>query len=84
MPRYPKGYKDVEYYVSGRKRRVAGSTVATSDFLAMAHNDYPSLTVSQLRELITDESRYILCPEAVSVLDSYIAIGYGDHVPNFE
>jgi hypothetical protein len=84
MPRYPKGYKDVEYHVPGRKRRVAGSTVATSDFLAMVHNDYPSLTVSQLRALITDREHYVLNPEAVSVLDSYIALGYGDHVPNLK
>ena len=56
MTRYPKGYKDVEYHVAGRKRRVAGSNEAISDFLAMVHNDYPSLTVSQLRALITDRN----------------------------
>jgi len=37
MPKYPKNYKDVEYYVPGRKRRIAGSTKAASDFLAIVH-----------------------------------------------
>lgn len=84
MPRYPKNHKDVEYYPPGRKRRIAGSTKATSDFLALVHADYPTATISQLRALLTDRSRYIFEPEAVAVLDTYIAKGYGDHVPNFK
>lgn len=36
MPKYPKNYKDVEYFVPGRKRRVAGSTKAVSDFLSLS------------------------------------------------
>ena len=83
MPKYPKSHKDVEYYAPGRKRRITGSTRATSDFLALVHADYPNATILQLRALLTDRSRYILEPEAVAVLDAYIAKGYGDHVPNF-
>lgn len=81
MPKYPKNLKDVEYYVPGRKRRVAGSTKATSDFLALVHEDNPTLTVSQLRELITDKTKFILSPEAVAVLDAHIKVGYGNYVP---
>lgn len=83
MPRYPKNFKDVEYYAPGRKRRIAGSTKATSDFLALVHADHPEATISQQRDLLTDRTRYVLEPEAVAVLDAYIAKGYGGHIPNF-
>ena len=53
MPRYPKNYKDVEYFVPGRKRRIAGSTVATRDFLAIVHEEHPTATIAQLRAIIT-------------------------------
>lgn len=45
MPRYPKNFKSVEYYVRGRKRRIAGSTKATSDFLALVHSEHPAATI---------------------------------------
>lgn len=83
MPRYPKNHKDVEYYAPGRKHRIAGSTKATSDFLALVHAGHPTATVSQLRALLADRSRYIFEPDAVAVLDAYIAKGYGDLVPRF-
>ncbi|WP_417342052.1 hypothetical protein [Evtepia gabavorous] len=83
MPKYPKNYKDVEYFVPGRKRRVAGSTKAVSDFLSIVHEDYPTFTIKQIRELISDRTRYITDPEAIEVLDAYIKAGYGDHVPNW-
>lgn len=83
MRKYPKNHKDVEYYVPGRKRRVAGSTVATSDFLAIVHQDNPAATISQIREIITDEAKFVLAPEAVAVLDAHIKAGYGDHIPNW-
>ena len=60
MPKYPKNYKDVEYYVPGRKRRIAGSTKATSDFLALVHLDHPDATISQLREIITNGTMFRL------------------------
>lgn len=59
MPKYPKNFKDVEYYVPGRKRRVAGSTKATSDLLAMVHETYPTFTITQLREVMTDRSKCV-------------------------
>lgn len=77
MPRYPKNFKSVEYYVRGRKRRIAGSTKATSDFLALVHSEHPAATISQLREIITDRTQYILC------LEAHIKAGYGDHIPNW-
>lgn len=83
MPRYPKNHKDVEYYAPGRKCRIAGSTRATSDFLALVHADYPTATIAQLRELLTDRSRYIFEPDAVAALDAYIAKGFGELVPQF-
>lgn len=84
MPKFSKNHKDVEYFVSGRKRRVAGSTRATSDFLAIVHEENPTFTIYQLRTLITDRSRYIFSPEAVEVLDAHIKAGYGDLIPTWK
>lgn len=84
MPKYPKNHKDVEYYVSGRKRQVASSTKAVSDFLALVHKENPTFTISQLRELITDRFRYLPNQEAIEVLDAHIKAGCGDCVPNWK
>lgn len=73
----------VDYRVPGRKRPVASSTKATSDFLALVHEEHPAATVSELREIITDETKYIIEPDAVAVLDAHIKAGYGDVVPNW-
>lgn len=83
MPKHPKNYKDVEYFIPGRKRRIAGSTRAVSDFLSIIHEDYPTLTIKQIRELISDCTLYIPDPEAIAVLDAHIEAGYGDHIPNW-
>lgn len=83
MPRYPKNHKDVEYYVPGRKRRISGSTVATSRFLTIVHEDHPDATISQLRAIIGDKTKYIPCPESLAVLDDHIQAGYGEHIPNW-
>lgn len=81
--KFPKNYQDVEYYVSGRKRRIAGSTRATRHFLAIVHEENPTATIAQLKELLMDKTRYILCPEAVEVLDAHISAGYGNHIPEW-
>lgn len=81
MPKYPKDYKDVEYFVPGRKRRITGSTKAVSDFLAAIHKENPKLTIRQIKEIITDRTKYIFNPEAAAVLDAHIKAGYGDHIP---
>lgn len=84
MPKYPKNHKDVEYFVSGRKKRVAGSTKAVSDFLVLVHEENPTLTIRQLRELITDKSRYIENVDAIVVLDAHIKVGFGDTIPSWK
>ena len=81
MHKYPKNYKDVEYYVPGGKRRIAGSTKATSDFLTLVHLDHPDATIFQLREIITNGTLFVQNPEAVSVLNAHIVAGYGNYVP---
>jgi len=60
MPKYPKNHKDIEYFVNGGKRRVAGSTKAVNDFLVIIHEENPTFTVRQLRDLITDRSQYAM------------------------
>ena len=84
MPKYPKNHKDVEYFVSGRKKRVAGSTKAVSDFLVLVHEENPTLTIRQLRELITDKSRYIENVDAIAILDAHIKVGFGDTIPSWK
>lgn len=84
MPKYPKNHKDVEYHVPSRKRRIAGSTKATSDFLALVHLDHPDFTIFQLREVITNRTVFIQNPETVAVLNAYIVAGYGNHVPAWD
>lgn len=81
MPKYPKNYKDIEYYVPDRKRLIAGSTRAIYDFLVVVHENNPTLTIKQLCGLITDRSKFIFQPETVEVLNAYIKAGYGDYVP---
>lgn len=71
------------YHVPGRKRPVAESTVATGHFLAIVHEDHPTATISQIREIITDKRKFILDPEAVAVLDAHIEAGYGDQILNW-
>lgn len=83
MPKYPKNHKDVAYYVHGRKRKIVGSTKATSDFLALIHEENPALTILQLRELLSDRSKYIFSPEVIAVLDTHIKAGYGEHIPEW-
>ena len=77
------GRNDVQYYVPGRKRPVAGSTVATSDFLGMLHEMHPGWTVAQLRAELADRSRWIFNPEANEVLDAHVKAGRGDWVPQW-
>lgn len=83
MPKYPKNYHDVNYYAPKRKPPVAGSTKATSDFLAVVHEQHPTCTIRQLRDLLTDRTQYILEPEAVAVCDAYIKAGEGDVIPRW-
>lgn len=83
MSKYPKNYSDVEYYAKNRKRKIAGSTVATNSYLVIVYEENPSLTINELRELIMDRSKYIYNPEAVKVLDAHIKEGYGDCVPDW-
>lgn len=43
----------------------------------------PTLTIQELRDLITDKTQYIYNPEAVAVLDVHIKKGYGECIPNW-
>ena len=58
-------------------------TVATSLFLVAVHEEHPSFTIAQLRELLTDKTKYIWEPDAVAVLDAYIKIGESNMIPNW-
>ena len=70
---------DVAYYRHAGRRRtpVAYSTVATSRLLGLLHEDNPTLTIAELRDLIQYDS------DAIAVCDAYIAAGEGDVVPNW-
>lgn len=64
MPKFPKNHQDVGYYVVGRKRKIAGSTRA----IIIIHQENPTFTIRQLKELITDGNKYILYPDVAEVL----------------
>lgn len=77
---------DAWFYAPRRKRGsrpIAGCTIASEGLLVLVHETYPEATISQLKELLTDRSKFILNPEAVAVLDAYITRGYGDCVPEW-
>ena len=66
----PKG--DVHWRVPGRKRPIAYSTKATSDYIvSLAENG------GTIREI---QSQVTYSPEAIEVLQKYIDLGYGDVV----
>ena len=83
MPKYPRNHVDVEYYVPGRKRRVAGSTKPTSDFLVMIHQQHPTATIRQMYAIIPDRSQWLPNPEAIAVLEAHISAGYGGYIPDW-
>ena len=83
MPKYQRNHVDVEYYVPGRKRRVAGSTKPTSDFLVMIHQQHPTATIRQMYAIITDRSQWLPNPEAIAVLKAHISAGYGGYIPDW-
>ena len=83
MLKYPKNHKDVMYYATGRKRRITGSTMTTNEFLVIIHEENPTLTIKQLRELIGDRTKYLRNPEAEEVLNAHIDAGYGDYIPTW-
>lgn len=78
-----KAGNEVKYFVPGRRRPVAGSTVATSSFLAVIHDLNPEATISELRAILTDRSKWLPNPEAIAVLDAQIKAGCGDYVPDW-
>lgn len=86
MPKRRNGYKgDVEFYppVKNRKKPIAYTTKATSDFLVLVASFYPGANVTELRDRLMDKTQWILNPDAVQVCDAYIEKGYGDYVPEW-
>lgn len=81
--RYPKNHTDVNYYVPRRKRKIAGSTMATNLWLVLIHETYPNATILELRQILSNRKLYIFSPEADAVLAAYIKAGYGNHVPDW-
>lgn len=66
-----------------RKKRLVEATSATGRFLGIVCEENPTLTIQELRDLITDKTQYIYNPEAVAVLDVHIKKGYGECIPNW-
>ena len=83
MAKHRRSIRDMEHRVADKKRPVAGSSMATSDFLAIIHEQNPTATIAQLRAIITDRSLWLPNPEAIAVLDAHIKAGYSDFVPNW-
>lgn len=67
-----------------KMKTIAYSTKATSDFLGMVCENHPGKTINELKQIITDESQYIVFGEAVDILDKHIEYGCGDIIPNWK
>lgn len=80
-----KGTSDVYFFARNakRKRPIAGSTVATNQFLVWLHEEHPDYTINQLRDLLLDWTQFLTQPEALAVLDAYIKVKEGDIVPRW-
>lgn len=80
-----KARKDVHFFLHIKKRKtpIYGTTKATSDFLALVHADNPGMTISQLHRLLTDETKFILEPEAIACLEAYMEAGEQNVIPNW-
>ena len=92
MPKYPKGFLGANFWHpfktttrNGKKIRknIANCTVATMDMLVMFHQQNPTATISELKEIISDRTRYVYFPDCIKVLDAHIKEGLGDWTPNW-
>ena len=77
---------DYEFFLHKKKRKtpIFGTTAATSDFLVIVSQNNPEMTISELRELLTDRSKCIPSPEAIVCFDAYIKHGEGDVIPRWK
>lgn len=67
---------DAEWLLPGRKTPIAYSTLATKYSIEVMADEYPMLTIHQLREKLPYD------PEARKVLQQYIDAGHGNQVAN--
>lgn len=74
---------DVEYYVRGRKKPIAYSTKATSDFLVMISKQHPNMTIAEIRKELADSNKWIPNYEAIAVIDKYLEYESEDYIPVF-
>ncbi len=73
--------QDVTFYWKGKK--VAGSTVATSEFLVLVQQIYQGATIMQLYTVLQDKTKWLRNEEALGVLETYIQKGAGNMVPQW-
>lgn len=83
MAKRRRGIGDVEYHVFGKKRPVAGSSVATSDFLAAVQDLHPTATIDQLRAILSDRSQWLPNLDVLATLDAHIEAGYGSYISHW-
>ena len=74
---------DVGWYADGKKKPIAYSTTATSHFLAIIHEMYPTATVNKIKDMLTDKNKYLPNPEALAILEAYIKAGEGEKIPRW-
>lgn len=63
---------DVHWYVPGKKKPVAYSTVATSDLISLLSEDFE--TIQDVYDAINYD------PEAKAIMKIYIDLGYGNQI----
>ena len=83
MARKHKAGLGAAFYVPKKKKRFMEATSATARFLGIVCEENHTLTIQEIRDLITDKTQYVYNPEAVAVLDAHIKKGYGKCIPNW-
>ncbi len=73
---------DVTFWFNGKQ--IAGSTVATSDFLVLVQNMHKGATIQQLYSELQDRTKWLRNEEALAVLEAYIQKGAGNMVPQWK
>lgn len=66
---------DVSWWVDDKKKPIGYSTIADSD--SIVEMNWPNKTPKKLLEYIS-ENRFIVSPDVIKLLETYIEKGYGD------
>lgn len=92
MPRFPKGFLGANFWhpfkvvrLRGKllRKNIADCTIANMNMLILFHEQNPTATISELKEIISDRNRYVYFPECIEILDKHIKEGLEYWIPDW-